>query len=396
MAMNLPSSPTEGQLFYPINPTAGAPVLKYTGGVWKRAAGTAQRYNRLHAGNLSSSVQNSDALDGTITATSSNYTISDGFAGGIDSNIASVRFQKVAVPSPRGAKHRARATVLTADTSLQTNEWFYFAYVQMNEGNKYADFQWGSATPKGAVLRFGFRGPAGQYSVSIRNNANSTSYPTTFTVTPEAANIDQEWVIAIPGCTIGTWTNDTTRFMSIYFILAHGNPSSASYRDTWSAANVVALGAQSNGLDTVGNVFEFFDLGFYLDPDNTGVPPVYESRLHQDILKDTHRHYIRLHGGLGSASAATISQHNSQVLAVPQRITPVMSMSSTLKVWWPGGSSQNVTTFATSSNNSNYGSSVTLTASTATMPVGVASVSIPFTGMASYSYTPSQAADARN
>ena len=118
--------------------------------------------------------------------------------------------QRVQSVTPNGSKDRIRFVVAAAKTTLTAGD--YLQLYQAIEGNHIADFRWGSAQAKQVILRFGFRGPAGTYTVRIRNGPPPTrTYLANFTIAAGQANTDTEQVIVIPGDTTGVWaTNEAT------------------------------------------------------------------------------------------------------------------------------------------------------------------------------------------
>jgi hypothetical protein len=393
MAFNFPSSPTEGQVYIPPNPTNGAPVYKYTAGEWARVTGTALPRNRLVNGSLIVSIQNGDA-DGTMSNQNSNITIADNVVGGINSGGA-VRVQRVESATPRGSKYRGRITINTADTNMSGSEILWFGMIgNVLEGNRFSDFQYGTTSAKYSVLRFGFKAPQGLYSLTLRNNDNTRSFVMSFTITAAQSNTDTEWVFVIPGCTTGTWASDTTRYAHIYWSMA--NATTQGTKDTWVSANNMAYTGQVNGFATVGNVFEIFDVGWYLDPNITGQPPEFQSDNYEDNIKDIQRVYDKIQGSVGVATSATIAYRLAQPLPVPMRISPAaMSMFGTLKIWNPNQGHVNVTTFAAGPLVAEHVATQTLTASTATLTIGMAVPATIFTGYPDYNGAPCCVVDAR-
>ena len=180
---------------------------------------------------------------------------------------------QVASVTPAGSPNRLRATVTTADASLAAGE--YWTISQNLEGSNVADFQYGGASAKNSVLRFGFKGPAGTYAARLGNSAANRSYVALFTITAPQANTDTVQTISVVGDTSGTWlTTDGVIGITLDIVLAAGTTFQGAAG--WQAGNILATSAISNGMGTVAAVFELFDVGLRLDPDATGVYGQYE------------------------------------------------------------------------------------------------------------------------
>jgi hypothetical protein len=177
--------------------------------------------------------------------------------------------QRVQSVTPNGSKDRFRITITVADAALAAGD--YLCFQQKIEGSRVADFRYGSASAKQSVLRFGFKGPAGTYAAALQNGGFNRSYIAPFTISAGQANTDTEQVFIIPGDITGTWATDTAVGIAVFITLAAG--SAVQGAAGWSAANAFATSAISNGMATAGNVFELFDVGLYLDRNNTGLPP---------------------------------------------------------------------------------------------------------------------------
>ncbi len=195
--------------------------------------------------------------------------------------------QRVASTTPGGAKDRARITITTADASLAAGEYLY-ARTRL-EGQNVADFRWGSAGAKQAVLRFLFKGPSGTYAVRLTNSAKNRSYVATFS--PAAADTDVIIAVAVPGDTSGTWLTDTGAGIEVCIVLACGS----TFHGTggWQAGDVLGTSAVSNGMATGSAVFEMGEFGFFLDVGEAGTDPGWELPDPTSALRDCRRYYYR-------------------------------------------------------------------------------------------------------
>jgi hypothetical protein len=286
------------------------------GGTWGPWVGlatkTADARNRFINGAMQISQQYGDALIGLgYPADQWNHSyISTGAATA----------QRVQTVTPNKSKDRLQFKVTTADTSIAAGE--YWLIMQRLEGLNIEGFGWGAAGAKQVVLRFGIKGPAGTYAVAIRNGAANRSFIATFTI---ANNVDTEQVIVIPGDVTGTWPSDETHALQVAFTFCTG----ATFVGVlgWQAGNFVGGPGMSNGLLTVGNTFELWDVGLYLDPDNTGVPPKWEAPDVATEMIKCQRYWQSFYGlwnGAGVSSANFLAVY---VIPITPRTTPALAAS---------------------------------------------------------------------
>jgi hypothetical protein len=233
--------------------------------------------------------------------------------------------QQVSSATPGGSENRIRMTVTSADTSIAAGQ--YAVFVHPIEGLRTADLQWGTANATDVVLRFGFKGPAGTYAVSIRNQDVNRSFVREFTISGGDANTDTLQTLTFPGDTSGTWDKDNTASLSINFTFATGSTYQTT-ADAWQAGNYFGTSSTSNGIGTSSDVFELFDVGLYADPDSTGLAPRFELP-HYDIdLSECQRYYYQTVGDpLGVSFRYTADSGSSKslgtvTLPVPMRTSP--------------------------------------------------------------------------
>jgi len=222
------------------------------------------------------------------------------------------------------ASGRLRFNVTTAKASMAAGE--YVQLYQAIEGIRISDFKWGTASAKQVVLRFGFKGPAGTYAVNLRNGTTDRSFSKKFTIT--TANVDTEQVIIIPGDTIGVWAVDNTLGIALSFCPAVGTTYAAP-AEGWNAGNFIGAAGQSNGIAATGT-FELFDVGLYLDPNNTGVPPSWQMPDEADELNACMRYFQRgptsTYGGYAAATSASVLFYFGYAAMVPMRVGPTQSL----------------------------------------------------------------------
>lgn len=321
MAINFPTAPANDTIF-PAQPTQVAYRYKSAApAYWRDMRGRASRTNRFIDPAFQISQVNNPFADGINIA---GLYISDVWLShcGIT---GSVRQQRVVSPTPKGGNHRFRATVNTADTTPVANEWF--GLNTRMEGVHMADLLWGTANAVPIIVRFGWRSPAGTYTLGIRNHVPDRSYLFPFTISAGQANTDTEQIVNIPGDVAGTWKTDNSLHSYWYWSIMNVNTTSSGNINKWFAGNALAAsGNQSNGLATVGNVFEIFDMGCYADPNRTGIAPDYEVPDPALELLKVQRYVQRCFGLRGIIGTATVADRMGSTLAVPMRTVPALSV----------------------------------------------------------------------
>lgn len=263
--INFPNAPAQGQTF---NPPGGYQYI-YLDGVWRVVEAsqnvTAETRNRFINGGHQISQEYGDtavtAADGYPADQWYQYSLPTGFtlrgSGGV---------------LPSGNRFYLASACSTGQT-LSNN---YFFVGQKIEGFRAQDFRYGFADAKRGVLRFAINAMvAGTYCISVRNSAVDRSYVAEYTIS--AGEINQ-WVIktlVIPGDTTGTWLRDNGSGMNICWCYANG-VASLQQAVGWGAGNKIATVNQVNAMAVAANYVNIGDIGFYLDPRQTGVPPSWE------------------------------------------------------------------------------------------------------------------------
>jgi hypothetical protein len=225
--------------------------------------------------------------NGTSSGTASSYYPVDQWVSS-HSQDGTLTFQQVSSATPGGSENRVRMTVTSADTSIAAGQYAFL--IQHIEGLRTADLQWGTANATDVVLRFGFKGPAGTYAVSIVNQDSNRSFVREFTISGGDANTDTLQTLTFPGDTSGTWDKDNTISLQLIFTFATGSTYQTT-ADAWQSGVYFGTSSTSNGIGTTSDVFEIFDVGLYADPDSTGLAPRFELPHYDDDLHDCEYFY---------------------------------------------------------------------------------------------------------
>ena len=262
--------------------------------------------------------------NGTSSSTTNLYWATDQFLA-VHSHDGTLTFQQVASATPAGSTHRLRMTVTSPDTSLAAGQ---LAFIEQRiEGLRTADLLWGTADAKGVIVSFGWKSPAGTYSIAISNQDDDRTYVAEFTVSGGEADTDTRKTIIVPGDTSGTWDTDNTTSLKIDFVFATGS----TYQTTagsWQAGRYLGTSGTSNGIGTGADVFELFDVGLYADPDSTGVAPDFVLPDYGQDLADCQRYYceVTVHNRFNPGGAAI---HGVTVYwPVPMRNDPALVVTA--------------------------------------------------------------------
>lgn len=198
---------------------------------------------------------------------------------------------------------------------------------QAMEGTDFNDLLWGAASAKPIVLRFRARSTAPlTFSVSLRNGAADRSFVRNFTTAASAA-----WTVfnmPIPGDVTGSWPMTTARSLGVSFCCMSGSTYITSTIGAWVAGNFLAGTGIGNLYAVASQYFDVTDVGFYLDENNTGVPPPWRKPKAAEVMLDCLRYWTAGMTGLnGYAGAAAVTVSNMVYLPMPMRVSPTVVIS---------------------------------------------------------------------
>lgn len=277
---------------------------------------TAQRRNRI----VNPSMQISQENGNTLGTTHGYYPVDQW--GMYVSSTGVVESGRWEIPTPRGSP-RVRISVTTAQASLAATS--YLMLQQSIEGARITDLMWGFALAYPIVVSFGFKGPAGTYSLVIRNSPTTQSYVKNFVVTAGQAGVDTYFTVSIPGIQAGTWARNNTAGLIVNIVVAAGTTWQCP--EGWQAGNFLGTAANTNGLGTL-NSYEIFDVGLYLDPNATGIAPEWETPDYVQELRACQRYYQKILSYNHMWSGNTVSgvtYYANGAWFVPMRAVPTIT-----------------------------------------------------------------------
>lgn len=258
---------------------------------------------------------------------------------------AALTCAQVVKATPGGSPYRLRATVTTTDTTISGSDYVGLAFPI--EGVDVADLRFGTASARSFVWRGVVTAPAGTYHLAFRNHASTRSYMVPVVVTAGEAGTDKLVTAVVPGDTSGVWISDASGVgIRASLTLAAGGDYLAPATGAWQAGNYIAAAGQSNGVATVGAVYEICDIGLYAGTEL----PAWEMPAYADDLRKCQRYFetsypagnypgggaTTVYGGV-AVSASDLASLGVVSFVVPKRATPAMigySSDGTPGVWF--------------------------------------------------------------
>ena len=194
---------------------------------------------------------------------------------------------------------------------------------QYLEGQRLADWKWGTTKAQDLVLRFDGLFPTGQqYSVSIATPSHSWLAPFT------GNGGYQTHTFIVPGLTSGTFNTDNTFGCALSLVAVSG--SGARGVAGWQTGWKDSLPGQGSFIRGTGSTFAFSNVGLYLDPYKTGVAPPYEHPDQFRELRRSQRYFAKLYGMRGWSTGSNGITRPSQILpAGHMRVAPTIVLAGT-------------------------------------------------------------------
>jgi len=370
MAIDFPSSPTEGQV---LNVDIGNSFV-FRDGFWQPAPlKTALPKNYIVNPSMHVSQEQGDAVVGPgavgIGYNADMWSVSWGTSGG---SIQSTRSR----PSWTDSDYIVLQNNTAIDNGLPAQANLYAQLNQVLEGQRCADFGWGTDSGKQAIFRFDFyTNHGGFYSVQIKGGATTHTFLAQFFV---VANIWQTFEFIVPPPPAGnTWGTANDFGIQVGIGLAAGSTYGGGVAG-WQVGNKVTIAGNTNGVGTAAS-YLLTNAGFYLDPYLTGVAPRFQPPDFQEELRRCQRYWYRGFQFNGPVVAATITRGGSRH-PVPMRTVPAATIIGAPKLY-----ELSVTPTITSMSNAGNAMSADfqLTASAGGMTVGRAGVNF-YNGEAAY------------
>jgi hypothetical protein len=313
----------------------GSPVLNQ---VWTAPTGQGYTWSGT-AWNLSSTATNQTGTalprnlivnpcghisqeNGATAGTTNTYYVADQWATGFIASTAAVSVKSdIAVINPSGSTVRLLFKTTTAKAALAASDFAMF-YTRL-EAFRALPLGYAGNAPVQSVLRFGFNGPAGVYSVSLRNNSAFTvTWIGQFTIAAGQANTDTTQVLVIPAPPSGyAWGTGAAVHIDLAFSFAGGSTITAPGLG-WQAGSFTVGPGQFNLLGTINNQAQIWDVGLYADPNRTGLPPAFQVPDYALDLMECKRYWQQVFTMWSGAVNNGTSFHAPANFPVAPRATP--------------------------------------------------------------------------
>jgi hypothetical protein len=223
--------------------------------------------------------------------------------------------------APTGFINSLKLTTTTADSSLASTQ---FALIQQKiEGFNISDLGWGTASAATVALSFWVRSSlTGTFGGSLRNSAQTRSYPFTFTIS--TADTWEQKTITIAGDTSGTWLTTNGIGIHVAFGLGVGSTYSGT-AGAWATAQYFSATGATSVIGTLNATF--YITGVQLEKGSTATS--FDYRPYGTELALCQRYYIkysgngtRFYGGRTESTSAAVWQC---ALPVEMRTVPTVS-----------------------------------------------------------------------
>jgi len=262
----------------------------------------------------------------TITNTSdTTYTLDRFGAYGSQASKFSVQQNAGSVTPPVGFSNYLGATSLSAYTVGSAE---VFDIRQFIEGFNTADLGWGTANAKTVTLSFWVRSSlTGTFGGAVTNNANTRSYPFTYTIS--VANTWEYKTITIAGDTSGTWVGATNGVgLKLFLGLGVGSTLSGT-AGAWAGSNFLSATGATSVVGTNGATF--YITGVQLEVGSTATS--FDYRPYGTELSLCYRYYQSIAYTANSILAiglctSTTNQECTIILLQTMRSNPTITLPS--------------------------------------------------------------------
>lgn len=376
MSVDFPSTPAVGQLF-----DSGTRRYRATAAnVWTSDDLTAMTRNRLVNGAMLMSQESGDGAAGSVWTPGGSGWPADQWVGtwNYAAGAAMITHSYGAPFGEGGDAHPwpCRACVIYTNAARGLTSTAYAHIYQYIEGQRIADFKFGTPNALPIVLRFSCMTVApGDYTFAIHNHDSTRSFYRTFTM--NAVDTWQEFVFAIPGDTGGTWKTDNTAGMLVALNAAFEYAYMGGTPGIWNAGTYYTDHV-FNFAGARDGYFRISKVGLYLDPFGTGVAPAWVHPNYADEEKLAMRYWYKSRSHRGVWTGASSVGRASVQHPVIMRANPAAGIRGALQMYdgYTGGalasissnySNSHMSEIDCSSNNGGHGASRCCTIYTGTL-----------------------------
>lgn len=295
--------------------TVAGNTFSNTNGNWR---------NRIINGGMVIDQRNAGA---SVTNTTSQSFVTDRFSiyGAVSSKFTGQQNAGSVTP-PAGFTNYLGCT---SSSAYSVGSGDSFSIYHNIEGFNLADFAWGTASAQSATMSFWVRSSlTGTFAVTLRNNAQTRSYPATYTIS--AANTWEYKTFVIPGETSGAWVTNNGLGVAVIFNLGAGSAASTT-ANAWASANYVSATGAVSVVGTSGATF--YITGVQLEAGSVATP--FERRAYGAELMMAQRYYWQgIPRGVAGGLIATANCQSRYGIRLPQemRATPTVGSIGTFGI----------------------------------------------------------------
>jgi len=255
--------------------------------------------------------------------------------------------------APTGFNFSTKLTVTTADSSLASGQFVYFA--QWIEGFNTADLGFGTANAKPVTLSFWVKSSlTGTFGGSITNENVDRSYPFNYTIS--SANTWTQISVSLAGDTTGTWIGATNGLgVRVFFGLGCGTTFSGT-ANAWGTASAFTSTGAVPVISTNAATWQVTGVQLEVGSSATG----FDYRIYSTELINCQRYYFLLASGTDK-QVSMATYYNSTylttatILPVTMRTTPSLVQTSGTNYYgvYTNGTLDTFSSFAAIADGSN-------------------------------------------
>jgi hypothetical protein len=304
MAINFPDSPTAGQKV-----TLGGRRYKFSGGAWVSDDSVALPRQRLVNPSMRIMQEYQNISTGALAT--GDYHAADQWQVVWSTGSALINSTLLA-PDPTHPAYPSQTIQLATTAAYPTvGASEHLQIRQIIEDVRLMDMltSWGTANAKGIIVRFWMWCTyAGTYTLKVADGSNAAASTRSYVTPiyyPNAATW-QQFTIAIPGDTGGTWPNGTfVPALMVDFVPRIGSTYQTPLVNTWIAGDFYGVIGSNNFTALGASTFLLSQVEMYVDPQGSGIAPRYVMRTDAEELRACQRYWYRAYSLRGTVNAAT-------------------------------------------------------------------------------------------
>jgi hypothetical protein len=324
MALNFPNSPIAGDKV-----TLGGRKYQYSGAVWTADDTAALTRNRIINPAMTISQEWGNITSGSVA--NGDFYAADQWQTVWSITGAATILGKLVATDPSYPFYPGKFIQYVASAASAAGSGDYAQIRQLIEGQRIADFLWGTANARNIIIRFWMQvSTPGTYSMAVYSFDGSRSYCVPLVVT--AGSTWQQFTISVPGCTDGVWPTDNTLAMMLIFPARLGSGLQGT-PNTWLTSGAFGVTGTKNFNENVAGGYIISQVEMYLDPFKTGVAPRFEFPNEADELRKCQRYWYRGYGARGVNTNTDRPSRMTIKNPVYMRVPPTIALKGTVGMY---------------------------------------------------------------